>query len=129
MNSIGTNAITITIGVWKTTIATTAPMVAASEYAGAVDETPMTTLDSSPSAPVLRPLPPGPSAVAGGSAVTVMPGPPHVRSGWNGAPTASTLARRVNVHQRFPAAHADPWGPRAADVLFVRPGALRARIP
>jgi hypothetical protein len=49
------------IGDWTPTKATMKPSVAARLYAGAVDATPMTTLETSPSAPDLSPLPLPPS--------------------------------------------------------------------
>ena len=57
-NSIGTNAITMMIGAWNPipTTAVTAPRVAARLYAGAVEATPITMLETNPSAPAFSPL-------------------------------------------------------------------------
>src|ERR1700753_733480 len=50
------NAMTATIGEPSPTPATMKPSVAARLYAGAVEATPMTVAETSPRAPVLRPL-------------------------------------------------------------------------
>src|SRR5580700_4761423 len=65
MHSIGRNETMSVPGLCTPTTATMRPSVAAMLYAGAVDETAITTLDSSPSAPARRPL----SGGATGSAV------------------------------------------------------------
>src|SRR5664279_3153289 len=57
-NRIGTKASTTMDGDCNPTRATIRPSVAARLYAGAVDATPMTTLERSPIAPVFSPLPP-----------------------------------------------------------------------
>src|SRR6476646_10003240 len=70
MKSIGRNARIITAGDCRPTASTTALMVAARLYAGAVEATPMTTLDIRPSAPPFSPLsPPGSSVTPAGGAV------------------------------------------------------------
>src|SRR6185437_10097394 len=56
MQSIGRNDTISVPGLCTPTTATIRPSVAAMLYAGAVDETAITTLDSSPSAPARRPL-------------------------------------------------------------------------
>src|SRR5580658_1998617 len=56
MHSIGRNDTMSVPGLCTPTTATMRPSVAAMLYAGAVDETAITTLDSSPSAPARRPL-------------------------------------------------------------------------
>src|ERR1700735_4787706 len=57
MQNIGTNETSSTAGACVPTpaTATSSPSVAAIEYAGAVDETPITTLDRKPIAPVFSP--------------------------------------------------------------------------
>src|SRR5579875_1185302 len=55
-SSIGTNASRATSGDFSPTAATTKKRVAARLYAGAVEATPMATLDARPRAPGLRPL-------------------------------------------------------------------------
>ena len=70
MKSIGRNARIITAGDCRPTASATAPIVAARLYAGAVEATPMTTLDIRPSAPPFSPLsPPGSSVTPAGGAV------------------------------------------------------------
>src|SRR6476661_8259244 len=70
MKSIGKNARIITAGDCRPTARATAPMVAARLYAGAVEATPITTLDIRPSAPPLSPLsPPGSSGASTGGVV------------------------------------------------------------
>src|SRR3954451_8920036 len=54
MQSIGRNATIRIAGAWKPTTAVMYPSVAASEYPGAVDATPMTTFEMNEIAPVLR---------------------------------------------------------------------------
>src|SRR5713226_7883864 len=66
MQSIGRNDTISVPGLCTPTTATMSPSVAAMLYAGAVDETAMTTLEIMPSAPWRRPLLPG----ALGSAMT-----------------------------------------------------------
>src|ERR1700733_2142352 len=56
VSSIGMKASSATTGAPRPTTATMNPSVAARLYAGAVEATPMTTLDTRPSAPVLRPF-------------------------------------------------------------------------
>src|ERR1700730_14231527 len=56
VSSIGTRARIATSGALKATAATTPASVAARLYAGAVEATPMTMLEISPSAPDLRPF-------------------------------------------------------------------------
>src|SRR5579862_10073764 len=56
MHSIGRNDTTSVPGLCTPTTATMRPSVAAMLYAGAVEETAITTLETSPSAPVRRPL-------------------------------------------------------------------------
>ena len=56
MHSIGRNDTISVPGLCTPTTATIRPRVAAMLYAGAVEETAITTLDSSPSAPARRPL-------------------------------------------------------------------------
>src|SRR6185437_2930803 len=56
MQSIGRNDTISVPGLCTPTTATIRPSVAAMLYAGAVEETAITTLDSSPSAPARRPL-------------------------------------------------------------------------
>src|SRR5579862_9762596 len=63
MHSIGRNDATSVPGLCTPTTATMRPSVAAMLYAGAVEETAITTLETSPSAPARRPL----SRVAGAS--------------------------------------------------------------
>jgi hypothetical protein len=57
MRNIGTNETSSTAGAWVPTpaTATSSPSVAASEYAGAVDATPIATLEANPIAPARRP--------------------------------------------------------------------------
>ena len=67
MKSIGRNARIITAGDCRPTASATAPIVAARLYAGAVEATPITTLDIRPSAPPFSPLsPPGSSVTPAG---------------------------------------------------------------
>src|SRR5215208_3859045 len=56
MNSIGRNASNMMIGDLSPTVWATPPRVAARLYPGAVDATPMTTLESRPIAPSLSPF-------------------------------------------------------------------------
>src|SRR5436190_23444408 len=56
MHSIGRNDTISVPGLCTPTTATIRPSVAAMLYAGAVEETAITTLESSPSAPARRPL-------------------------------------------------------------------------
>ena len=57
MKYIGMNASSMIAGAFRPApVATTRPRLAASEYAGAVEAIPTTTLLSKPSAPGLRPL-------------------------------------------------------------------------
>src|SRR5881392_4215449 len=56
MQSIGRNDTISVPGLCTPTAATIRPSVAAMLYAGAVEETAITTLESSPSAPARRPL-------------------------------------------------------------------------
>src|SRR5579864_8607494 len=56
MHSIGRNDTTSVPGLCTPTTATMRPSVAAMLYAGAVEETAITTLETSPSAPARRPL-------------------------------------------------------------------------
>src|SRR6266446_8280393 len=56
MQSIGRNDTISVPGLCTPTTATIRPSVAAMLYAGAVEETAITTLESSPSAPARRPL-------------------------------------------------------------------------
>src|SRR5579862_780306 len=56
MHSIGRNDATSVPGLCTPTTATMRPSVAAMLYAGAVEETAITTLETSPSAPARRPL-------------------------------------------------------------------------
>src|ERR1700704_5195919 len=77
-SSIGTNASTATSGAFSPTAATTKNSVAARLYAGAVDATPITTLDTRPRAPVLRPLPPDSSTVSMPVAKVAMGPPPQI---------------------------------------------------
>ena len=62
MSSIGMKASSMIDGAFSPTIpspfavATTKPRLAASEYAGAVEAIPITTLETKPRAPVLRPF-------------------------------------------------------------------------
>src|SRR5258708_33798741 len=77
MQSIGRNETISVPGLCTPTTATIRPSVAAMLYAGAVEETAITTLESSPSAPARRPLswataPWGaaPWAAAAGAAIT-----------------------------------------------------------
>src|SRR5215218_2918560 len=58
MSSMGTNASHRTAGDCSPTAAATKPKVAARLYPGAVEATPITTLERKPSAPPLSPLPP-----------------------------------------------------------------------
>ena len=60
MNSIGTNASSITIGACRLTASTTNARAAARLYAGATEAMAMTVFDSRPMAPSLRPLPSSP---------------------------------------------------------------------
>ena len=53
---MGMKARIVTIGACSPIATTTKPSVAARLYAGAVEATPMTTLEIRPSAPVLRPF-------------------------------------------------------------------------
>ena len=70
MKSIGRNARIITAGDCRPTASTTAPIVAARLYAGAVEATPITTLDIRPSAPPFSPLsPPDSSTTSTGGVV------------------------------------------------------------
>ena len=55
-SSIGMNASSATAGALRPTAATTKNKVAARLYAGAVEATPITTLETRPSAPPFRPL-------------------------------------------------------------------------
>src|SRR4249919_2008667 len=66
MQSIGRNDTISVPGLCTPTTATIRPSVAAMLYAGAVEETAITTLESSPSAPARRPLswPAAPRATA-----------------------------------------------------------------
>ena len=66
MQSIGRNDTISVPGLCTPTTATIRPSVAAMLYAGAVEETAITTLESSPSAPLRRPL-----SCAGADAVGV----------------------------------------------------------
>ena len=54
--NIGTKASTVTMGACTPIATTTKPSVAAKLYAGAVEAMPITTLETNPSAPVLRPF-------------------------------------------------------------------------
>ena len=57
MQNIGTNETSRTAGAWVPTppTATSRPSVAASEYAGAVEATPIATLEAKPIAPARSP--------------------------------------------------------------------------
>src|SRR5689334_8477141 len=76
MQSIGRNDTTSVPGLCTPTRATIRPSVAAMLYAGAVEETAITTLESSPSAPARRPLswPAAPWAWAGAAGAGVTAG-------------------------------------------------------
>src|SRR5436190_7666967 len=95
MHSIGRNDTISVPGLCTPTTATISPSVAAMLYAGAVEETAITTLESSPSAPARRPLSCAGTVAAGAvttagtvvSALTrvVMGGvPPSARTGCRG---------------------------------------------
>src|SRR3954468_6212711 len=56
MNSMGMNASSMITGDCRPTTAATSPRTAARLYPGAVEATPMTVLDSSPSVPARNPL-------------------------------------------------------------------------
>src|SRR5580693_3260080 len=69
MQSIGRNDTISVPGLCTPTTATIRPSVAAMLYAGAVEETAITTLESSPSAPARRPLSWATTPCAGADAV------------------------------------------------------------
>src|ERR1700744_2371086 len=95
MQSIGRNDTISVPGLCTPTTATIRPSVAAMLYAGAVDETTITTLDSSPSAPARRPL----SCVA-----APWPAAPWAAAGTEitGGAVASALTRVVMGVYRLP---------------------------
>ena len=80
MNSIGTKASQRIAGDWKPTSIATKPRTAARLYPGAVEATPMTTLERKPRAPVFSPLSPSlatPALGAGSAAEALsIPSPP-----------------------------------------------------
>ena len=98
MQSIGANATRKIAGLAKPTpaVAVTKPSVAASEYPGAVDATPMTTFETNEIAPVLRPF----SAPEGVAAAG--------RSSASAAPSTCEASLRVGVAQ------SEMRGPRPA---------------
>ena len=71
MKNIGMNDASSAAGAWTPTITTSEPMTAASEYAGAVDASPMTRASTNPIAFAFSPAC-SPSA-GGRSATTAMP--------------------------------------------------------
>ena len=75
MHSIGRNDTTSVPGLCTPTTATMRPSVAAMLYAGAVEETAITTLETSPSAPARRPLSRAAEAEAGAGAGAAGPAP------------------------------------------------------
>src|SRR5208282_2791474 len=76
-SSIGMNATTATRGALRPTAMTTKVRVAARLYAGAVEATPITTLETRPSAPLFRPLS-SYCSVGCADAVVAMSHPPGV---------------------------------------------------
>ncbi len=75
MNSMGMKASSTMSGESRCTLTAMNPSVAARLYAGAVDATPMMTLDSRPSAPDLSPFSTGasPGVISSATLVTTPP--------------------------------------------------------
>ena len=100
MQSIGRNARIMTAGACRPTASTTTPIVAARLYAGAVEATPITTLDIRPSAPPFSPLSPPGSSVTSASGVVGTLG--AIATSWLAAPrqgvTRSSVADRGGPH-------------------------------
>src|SRR5579864_2936133 len=91
MHSIGRNDTTSVPGLCTPTTATMRPSVAAMLYAGAVEETAITTLETSPRAPARRPLSRAAGAGAGAGAAAVAAGPVPRSGGATGSAMVSVV--------------------------------------
>src|ERR1700735_1611954 len=121
MQSIGRNEAISVPGLCTPTIAMMRPSVAAMLYAGAVDETAITTLEIRPSDPARRPLPPG---AAAGPATT---GPAPASTAPAGTATAgfSTTGFAttfVITGHRLPPGHLGPAQPYRIAIPYSRTG-------
>src|SRR5438128_2144437 len=101
---MGTKASIVMTGEWSPTAATMRPSVAAMLYAGAVEESPMTTEENSPSAPALSPFSPGPGPSASGAADSAVSPesftPDHFPGSRRGLPERLRSGRAAALRQR-----------------------------